>query len=52
MACVNPSFLTGTELNSFDRVGIGGAFPTEVSIRLKEWTFGVAIGSKTYDYTF
>jgi hypothetical protein len=42
IACVNPSFFTGTELNSLDWVGIGGAFPTEVSIRLKEWTLGVA----------
>lgn len=45
MACVNPSFFTGTELNSFDKVGMGGAFPTDLSIRLKEWTSGVVIGS-------
>lgn len=36
MACVNPSFLTGTELNSLERVGIERAFPTEVSIRLND----------------
>ena len=44
IACVKPSFLTGTELKSLDRVGIGGAFPTEVSIRLKEIFWGVEIG--------
>ena len=35
----------GTELKSLDSVGIGGAFPIEVSIRLKEIFEGVEIGS-------